>query len=158
MRSFACFLPLCPFLVVGQMIALWLETILIGNVVQCVGLSIGCHPADGATHTECLLLSAGVLQLRLFLACNAITGLVTKEQQDLEYSYYSRLDSSCLHLPKVVAIGADVVVVVAQNACVLRIIQRSCQRLGNAEQCAQGEDSNIDRLHHVLYVKIYISI
>lgn len=77
----------CPFLVVGQMITLWLETILIGNVVQCVGLSIGCHPADGATHTECLLLSAGVLQLRLFLACNAIAGLVTKEQQDLEYSF-----------------------------------------------------------------------
>lgn len=69
------------------MIALWLETILIGNVVQCVGLSIGCHPADGATHTECLLLGAGILQFRLFLACNAIAGLVTKEQQELEYSY-----------------------------------------------------------------------
>lgn len=80
-------LPHCPFLVMGQMITLWLETILIGNVVQCVGLSIGCHPADRAAHTECLLLSAGILQLRLFLACNAITGLVTKEQQDFEYSF-----------------------------------------------------------------------
>lgn len=89
MRSFA--FSLFPFtsLVVGQMIALGLETILIGNVVQCVGLSIGCHPADGATHAECLLLSAGVLQLCLLLACNAIAGLVTKEGKDLEYSFLS---------------------------------------------------------------------
>lgn len=60
------------------MIALGLETVLIRNVVQGVGLAIGSHPADGTAHTERLLVGTGVLQLSLLLAGNSITGLVAE--------------------------------------------------------------------------------
>lgn len=60
-RSPSLSLYLCSPLVVWQMITLGLEAVLIGNVVQRIGLSIGCHPADRATHAESLLFGAGVL-------------------------------------------------------------------------------------------------
>lgn len=157
-------LPLClflhvPRLVVGQMIALRLETVLIGNVVQRIGLSIGRHPADGTAHAERLLLGAGVLQLGLLLARDAVAGLVARVEWS-EYNY--RVSRTAFSLPKVVAIDADVVVVVAQNCCLLRIVQRRCQQLRGAEQSAQCEDSNVDGLHYYypecvdLYTNIYI--
>lgn len=69
----------------GQMIALGLETVLIRNVVQGVGLAIGSNPADGTAHTERLLVGTGVLQLSLLLAGNSITGLVAETLNSFEW-------------------------------------------------------------------------
>jgi len=63
------------------MVALGLEAILIGNIVQGVGLAIGSHPAHGSTDAEGLLVSAGVLQLSLLLAGDSITSFVTESEK-----------------------------------------------------------------------------
>jgi len=63
------------------MVTLGLETVLIGNIVQGVGLAIGSHPADGSTDAEGFLVGAGVLQLSLLLAGDSITGFVTGREK-----------------------------------------------------------------------------
>lgn len=65
-----------------QMVSLGLEAVLIGNVVQGIGLTIGSHPADRAADAKGLLIGASVLELSLLLAGDAITGFVTAINRD----------------------------------------------------------------------------
>lgn len=51
----------------GQMIAFWLEAILIGHILECIGLAVVSHVAVEATHSDCLVVGAHVLQLTLLL-------------------------------------------------------------------------------------------
>lgn len=58
------------------MVALGLEAVLVGDVVEGVGLSVGRHPADGSADAERLLVGAGVLKLGLLLAGDSIARLI----------------------------------------------------------------------------------
>lgn len=59
----------------GQVLALGLEPILVGQVVEFVVDTVGSHPVHGPLDGDRLLGSAGVLQGCHFLAGNPITGL-----------------------------------------------------------------------------------
>lgn len=57
--------------------SLWLEAVLIGNIVDGILLTIGGYPLDLATNCKSSMIGSGVFQFRLFLSVNSITGLVT---------------------------------------------------------------------------------
>jgi hypothetical protein len=50
----------------GEMVALGLETVLVGDVVEGVFLSVSGNPSDGSTDDQSLLLGSNVLKLGLF--------------------------------------------------------------------------------------------
>lgn len=64
-----------------QMVSLWLEAVLIGQVVQRVGLAIIGHPRDGSSDGQSFGLSTDVLELGLLAARGAIAGLITARRQ-----------------------------------------------------------------------------
>lgn len=54
---------------------------------------------------------------------------------------------SCLYAPKVVAVGADVLIVVAQNCGLLRVIQGRRQAAGCERKGAQDKGTSVDGMH-----------
>lgn len=58
------------------MVTLRLEAVLVGDVVEGVGLPVGSHPADGSADAKRLLVGAGVLKLGLLLAGDSIARLI----------------------------------------------------------------------------------
>ncbi|KRK01272.1 uncharacterized protein Dyak_GE28983 [Drosophila yakuba] len=65
----------------GQMGTLGLESVLIGDVVDGVGLAIIGHKGEGTLDGEGLQFRASVLQLTLLLSSNTIAGLETVGEQ-----------------------------------------------------------------------------
>lgn len=53
----------------GQVLALWLEAILIGHILDRVGLAIVSHIGVVAAHSDCLVVGAHVPQLALLIMC-----------------------------------------------------------------------------------------
>jgi len=64
----------------GQMSTLGLESVLIGDVVDLVGLAIISNEAVGSTHRDSLVLSSNVVQLTYSLSSLSIGGFPAKKE------------------------------------------------------------------------------
>ena len=60
-----------------KMIALWLETVLIGDKCNCVLLTIWSVPRDGSAHDQNFIFSAGIFNFSFFSPWNSVAGFVT---------------------------------------------------------------------------------
>ena len=63
----------------GYVGALWLETVLVSDVLHSVGDTIGAHEAELSTDGDAFVLTAFVLHLALLIRGNAVTGFVTEK-------------------------------------------------------------------------------
>lgn len=57
--------------------ALWLESVLVGYIIDGVLLSIRSHPLNRSVHSKRSMIGADVLQFGGLLTLNAVAGLVT---------------------------------------------------------------------------------
>lgn len=62
------------------MIALRLETVLVGDESDCVLLAVGCEPRDCSANHQNLILGAGISHFGLFSPLHAVAGFVTVER------------------------------------------------------------------------------
>lgn len=125
---------------------LWLETVLIGDIVNCINLTIISSEGIRSTDDECFLFSSLVLQLCLFWTWNSIAGFIAIKinlgqqvaQQFLIFSFFlivqtflpSTKNCSIIwdeFLRKVITAKSDVIVLVTKDLCVLWTFQRSCE-------------------------------
>jgi hypothetical protein len=62
------------------MIALGLETVLVGDEGDGVELTVGSVPADGAADDQVLVLGASIFDLGLFCPCDSVACFITANQ------------------------------------------------------------------------------
>jgi hypothetical protein len=102
----------------GEMIALWLVTVLVSEEGDGVKLAVWGVPANGSADDQMLLLSASIFDLSLFCPCHAVAGFITAiDGRSVEFGNFAKAFHT--FSPESIAADSDVVAFVFQYLGIL---------------------------------------